>query len=532
MNALADNPAGARRLAAAHAAVVGGIGVTVAMTARADDWTPVSLAALLGAMTLLSEYLSRKFEVQGAINISGSDVYLVCAMALLGPAPAVTFVVVAELGRFVLDPHRPHARFKLLNNATALAAYALVGALIVRYAAEGANLQLDHPAFLALLVVVAVVANFVCIVIVGAGWHFAFGEPFREAIATFWRFVPSHAIAGLLAAVGVYTYAHAGFTPFAVLVVAFLASEVLLGRLSTVEVALRREHDLAQRYLDIVGTMVVVLDGDGRITLANREASRTLGYAEDELVGRSWRTVVGESPAAALAAARDDGELEAPLTARDGGERIVAWKTSVLRSEGTVSAVIVAGDDVTDRRHAEQEVAFLAFHDRLTRLPNRARLDEYLGNALDKARRDGERAALLYVDLDDFKRANDTLGHAEGDELLRQVAERLREATRETDLVVRHGGDEFLVFLPHVAGAAAPVEAAAKRADEVRQRIDAALREPFQLARAELRIGASIGAALFPEQAADENELVKAADAAMYEAKRAGRTPLRAIRVA
>ena len=512
-----------RALVAANFFVLAAIGLVVVLTARASDWQPIELVLLLGAMTLLSEYVSSRSDVEGAMNISGSDVYIVSTAALLGPAPAVGFIVAAELGRFALDRRRPLGPQKLLNNATALAAYALLAGLLIRWVSGSLELRLNDPGFLVLVVVTTLVANVVCVLVINTFWHVGFGESFAEGMKTFWRFAPSHVIAGLLAAVGIYSYAEAGFTPFLILMAAFFASELMLGRLTRVEIALRKEHDRAQRYLDIVGTMVVVLDVDRRVELANRQACRTLGYSEEELLGRRWDDLVPGAAAALLAVGES---TETVVRTRDGDERIVVWKTSEFRNEGEVSAILVAGDDVTARRRAEQEVAFLAFHDRLTRLPNRMMLDEHLETTLARARHSDERVAMLYVDLDNFKLVNDTLGHAAGDEILRQAAVRLREATRETDLVVRHGGDEFAVFLPQLSAQAR------QRADEVAKRIGASLARPFAFGDAKVQIGGSVGIALFPDDADDADALLRAADAAMYAAKRAGRAEFRSARVA
>ncbi len=165
---------------------------------------------------------------------------------------------------------------------------------------------------------------------------------------------------------------------------------------------------------------------------------------------------------------------------------------------------------------AEARLAHLAYHDPLTGLPNRAQLADRLGMALDRAAETGA-VVLLSIDLDDFKLVNDGLGHAAGDELLRQLAARLDSVRRSADLLARQGGDEFilLVELPRRDGAAATAAA-------IGQRIGEALEPPFVIADAELRIGASIGAALYPGDARDAESLHRHADSAMYEAKESG----------
>src|SRR5207249_11732244 len=130
--------------------------------------------------------------------------------------------------------------------------------------------------------------------------------------------------------------------------------------------------------------------------------------------------------------------------------------------------------DITERKRAEQQVTYLAYHDNLTGLPNRTMLEEALGLALARARRNGTEVAVLYLDLDDFKRINDSLGHGAGDDVLRQVAGRLQGAVRESDLVARHGGDEFLVLLDDLPGAG---DADPRRAADISRMVAERVRE-------------------------------------------------------
>ena len=175
--------------------------------------------------------------------------------------------------------------------------------------------------------------------------------------------------------------------------------------------------------------------------------------------------------------------------------------------------------DITQRKEAELRMQHMAYHDALTGSPNRVRFEEHLDLALARARRDGLSVAVLFLDIDDFKIVNDTHGHASGDEVLRQLAARLRSAVRETDLVARQGGDEFLVLvadLPQGARRAEPRAAI----DEVAERISQALAMPFRLHVGELSIRASVGCGLYPFDADDGDQLIRHADELMYEQKR------------
>ncbi len=201
------------------------------------------------------------------------------------------------------------------------------------------------------------------------------------------------------------------------------------------------------------------------------------------------------------------------------------------------SAVVVRSDDggpafvhglmldITEQKQAEEQVAFIAYHDALTELPNRAMFEELLELALARARRHDTAVAVIIMDLDDFKLVNDSLGHEAGDELLRQLAWRLREATRETDLVARQGGDEFLLLLAdldHASSTPFPegTSGAMLVAESVVTRIQEALQNPFELQGTEVYVTASIGISLFPQDAEDATALLRNADAAMYQSKK------------
>jgi diguanylate cyclase (GGDEF)-like protein/PAS domain S-box-containing protein len=180
--------------------------------------------------------------------------------------------------------------------------------------------------------------------------------------------------------------------------------------------------------------------------------------------------------------------------------------------------------DITERKLAEEQVAFLAYHDKLTGLPNRALFEEMLEAAISRARRHDLGVGVIYLDLDNFKLVNDSLGHHAGDNLLKQLAERLRGCTRETDLVARQGGDEFLLLLADLERGIGPVagtEAGLLVAESVATRVHEALQEPFDLGGVEFFTSASLGVSLFPQDATDATSLLKNADTAMYQSKKA-----------
>jgi diguanylate cyclase (GGDEF)-like protein/PAS domain S-box-containing protein len=294
------------------------------------------------------------------------------------------------------------------------------------------------------------------------------------------------------------------------------------------ESALADERHRAQRYLDIAGAIIVVLDGNARVSLLNRAGHELLGYPDGALLGADWFDAA--VPAADRAAARetylqlldgdaDDAVHESTVVTREGEQRVIAWRHTAMRgADGRATATMSSGVDLTERRAAEEQIAFLAYHDSLTGLPNRALLQEHLELALARARRQGQGVALLYLDLDGFKLVNDSLGHPAGDELLCHVTMRLQERRRGMDLLARQGGDEFLLLLADLDRADA--EGAARGVADGLLR---ALGKPFTISGAEFHIGASIGISLYPRDAADADELLRHADASMYEAKAAGR---------
>ncbi|MEX2274404.1 MAG: EAL domain-containing protein [Actinomycetota bacterium] len=227
---------------------------------------------------------------------------------------------------------------------------------------------------------------------------------------------------------------------------------------------------------------------------------------------------------------RDSGEsFEFEYRLIGHNDRTVWFRDSaiVIRDEnGTPTQVQGVMLDMTERKEAEEKAAFLAYHDKLTGLPNRMMFEELLELAIARARRHEAAVAVVYTDIDDFKLVNDSLGHELGDELLKQLAERLQEATRETDLVARQGGDEFLLLLSDLErtpeGVAEVGDSATMVAESVASRVQQSLEDPFLLGGTEVYVSASVGVSLFPSDADDAATLLKHADQAMYRSKRTG----------
>ena len=202
------------------------------------------------------------------------------------------------------------------------------------------------------------------------------------------------------------------------------------------------------------------------------------------------------------------------ITRRDGRSVQVQVRCSDLRGDSTVGGLVLTLRDVTEQRQLENELKYRAFHDALTGLPNRLLFQDRAAHALARAKRDGTIIGVLFVDLDDFKVTNDTMGHSVGDELLAAAGMRLSAVVRDSDTAARLGGDEFALLIEHVADPAA-VEAFAER-------VVRAFSEPFALADGSVITTATVGVAT-TEDSADVDELLRHADLALYAAKAAGK---------
>jgi len=217
--------------------------------------------------------------------------------------------------------------------------------------------------------------------------------------------------------------------------------------------------------------------------------------------------------------------LEYRLIARDGR---VLWfsDSAVVVHDAAGAPLFVQGVmlDITQRKEAEEEIAFLAYHDKLTGLPNRAMFDELLELSLARARRHGLGVSVISLDVDNFKLVNDSLGHDAGDELITLFSERLREATREADLIARPGADEFLMLLADLdrTSAVAGADPALFVAESVSARIQDALRVPFEVAGTELYVTASLGISVYPNHGENAETILKHADNAMVRSKQLG----------
>ncbi len=272
---------------------------------------------------------------------------------------------------------------------------------------------------------------------------------------------------------------------------------------------------------------IAITSPDHAIIDANPVFARHLGYSTEALIGRpitallDWHT---ESPALrdGLQALEQHGSWQGEVRYRcANGDLLVALQTvsAVRNGDGDTLRYIHIFNDVTEQKAAEEVVRHQAFHDELTGLPNRARLEQHLDEAMRRSRLAGRQLAVLFMDLDRFKEVNDTLGHQAGDTLLRAVGERLQANLRAEDMLARLGGDEFVIVVD-------PIQAA-DNAAKVASNVVEALTTPFTIDDTSVTIGVSVGVALYPMDGHDSDSLLQAADAAMYRAKQAGRNTWR-----
>lgn len=300
------------------------------------------------------------------------------------------------------------------------------------------------------------------------------------------------------------------------------------------EAALRASEARLRAVIDNAPVAISLMQRDGRFQMVGRQFESWFGLAHGAALGRTAQELLSAPQAAALTEGDDAvirtgsaSQQEFEITLADGEvHSILSTKFPIPGANGGTVAVGVVNTDVSKRKHVERQLGEVqealdrkANFDELTGLPNRMLFLDRLGQALLRARRDKERVALLFIDLDHFKNVNDTKGHAAGDQLLVQTARRLQGCVREEDTVARLGGDEFTVILPAVnSGDEAAVVAG---------KIVRILNRSFQVGGEDVFATASVGITLGPDDGDTPDDLVKNADAAMYSAKEHGRNSYR-----
>lgn len=317
-----------------------------------------------------------------------------------------------------------------------------------------------------------------------------------------------------------------------------LGKQSLVRAHADVQHRLEKSEALHRYIVNSSPDIVFVLDGEGRFCFVNSMIESLLGYDSEELNGKHFRHILDEQDVARGSYALRDPSITAenPRTIEvrlktRGSQKanrhfeITAfpvdpgtWPLAAdfnARTSGRKARFYGTARDVTERKEAEAFINFQAYHDLLTRLPNRALFTDRLNLAITQARRNRQKLAVMFLDLDRFKVINDTLGHAMGDLLLQAVTRRLEHCVRKGDTLSRFGGDEFTLLLPAINNSGDARRIAKKLID--------ALKAPFQLGEHEVFVGVSIGIAMYPEAGTTLDQLIQNADIAMYHVKARGK---------
>jgi diguanylate cyclase (GGDEF)-like protein/PAS domain S-box-containing protein len=304
-----------------------------------------------------------------------------------------------------------------------------------------------------------------------------------------------------------------------------LAAQIALALESASYAEEVHERQSAERFRSLVqnsSDVIFTLDHDLTIRYHTPSVEKVLGYGEDELVGTRLTELLERDEAERLAGffvevrAIEATPMPRDLALRRKDGSVVQLESvfNNLERVANVGGVVVTARDVTERRALEEQLAYQAFHDSLTGLANRALFAERIAHALDRGVRRRNLIAVLFIDLDDFKTVNDSLGHAAGDELLVSVAERIRASIRPEDTCARLGGDEFAVMVESIVDPDGAVTVA--------RRILAAMVEPLTIAGSEVVVSGSVGIAL-GSGGQSASEIMRSADLAMYRAKGEGK---------
>jgi len=306
------------------------------------------------------------------------------------------------------------------------------------------------------------------------------------------------------------------------------------------EEALREQKEFFHLIAENIGDFIAVLDLDGRRLYNSPSYAQFFGSADDLRGTDSFAEIHPEDLERVKQVFRETvqtgrgRQIDYRFLMADGSIREMESRGSVIRDgEGRITRVVVVSHDITERKQTEEHVRQLAFYDPLTKLPNRRLLNDRLNQTMAASMRNERYAAVIFLDLDNFKPLNDTHGHEVGDLLLIEAADRLKACVREMDTVARFGGDEFVVMINELEVNKAESTA---QAGIIAEKIRTALAEPYFLTVAqegkiettvEHHCSASIGVTLFIDHQASPDDIIKQADAAMYRAKKAGRNSIR-----
>ncbi len=293
------------------------------------------------------------------------------------------------------------------------------------------------------------------------------------------------------------------------------------------ELKLKEREEWLGTILQSIGEGVIATDRLGNITFMNPVAEKLTGWNQGESIDKPITSVlhlVDEDTGKLLRVSISELICERVRNPVDGNVLIINYEekvpielnaTIIKDAKDDISGLVLVLYDVTERKRYEEKLRHNAIHDHLTELPNRSLFFDRLNMALAQAQRDTHRLAILMLDLDEFKKVNDTHGHNAGDKLLQSVSCRLIHMFRKADTIARLGGDEFVLLLPEIP--------ALEVAKNVAERVVLSFQKPFEFDNLKISITASVGIAVYPEDGNDADTLIKSADIAMYRAKADGR---------
>ncbi|NMA82330.1 MAG: EAL domain-containing protein [Epulopiscium sp.] len=288
---------------------------------------------------------------------------------------------------------------------------------------------------------------------------------------------------------------------------------------------LEQETKFSEEVLNHASVIIFVWSQDGKIIRYNTFAERLLGYSKKEVLGCNWidiiipegdRKRIQDHLINPLSKGKLVSKNENKVQCKDGKCLDIFWHNSFLKdSAGNILYIISIGEDITNRKEMERQVRRLAYYDSLTQLPNRTSFEKYIKRNIQIRSDTKTPFAILYLDIDNFKHINDTLGHEAGDQLLIHIGKIFRNYMDSTDFVARMGGDEFVIIVSYIPNEEYIIQKV--------EQILMLLRKPFEIQGFEFFASGSIGIALYPKHGEDIGTLLKSADTAMFAAKDAGK---------
>ncbi|PJZ57735.1 diguanylate cyclase domain-containing protein [Leptospira barantonii] len=308
-----------------------------------------------------------------------------------------------------------------------------------------------------------------------------------------------------------------------------IAVEIALNK-HTMERKLKENQQLLLTTLESIGDAVIATDATGNITFMNRISEGFTGWTIAEVGGRKIQEIVK------IVSYSEQDEMSDPishiletkeqilfvsdirLVDRFGKDRPIECTASLIHMEdGVTLGAVLVFRDVTERKVTEECVRYLAYHDPLTGLPNRTLLFERFKRniEIERPKRKEYTMSFLFIDIDDFKKVNDTMGHSTGDKLLREFSDRMKAIVREDDIIVRLSGDEFVIILNDLANTS--------DAEKVVRKIFSSLKKPFSIEDFTILLSLSIGISVYPKDSMDIDQLIRFADSAMYRSKLKGK---------